>query len=182
MRNSFFVSKAEPRTANAQNTTSASAPFLFDGEDVLIDARPAWTAWTVQLILAGIFALGGLVASETPTRLLAFIIAIALVGYVWYQRQKVRYLVTDRRILVVTGLSSQATNEVWMVDVRGMQTGSSLIERLLGHGHITVSSSILSRGSLLSISGQLQGLTLGGIGNYQEVADVIRKRQADAKR
>lgn len=176
------MSKAKSKTdgqERRQNTHTGGDPHLFDGEQVLIDARPAWTAWMSHLIVAAVLALAGLVVSETPTRLLAFLLAAAVVGYVWFQRSKVRYLVTDRRILVVTGLSSKATNEAWMVDVRGMQTGASFVERLLGHGHITVSTSILSRGSLLGA--RLQGMTLGGIENYEEVAREIRNRQAEAK-
>ncbi|AGB16505.1 putative membrane protein [Halovivax ruber XH-70] len=153
--------------------------YLFDGEDVLIDARPAWTAWMVHLVVAIVAGLGGLLADESGMQLFGILIAAAIVGYVWFQRKKVRYLVTDRRILVVTGISSRSTNEAWMVDVRGMQTGASFMERLLGHGHITVSTDILSQGSLLA--SRLNGMTLGGISNYEDVAAVIRKRQAQEK-
>lgn len=166
--------------SNAQ-TVDSSMPYLFEGEDVLVDARPAWTAWTVHLIVAALLLLGGLVADGSETTLVGIVFALLIVGYVWYQRRKVRYLVTDRRIVVVTGLSSRATNEAWMVDVRGMQTGASFFEQLLGHGHITVSTNILPRGSMLPWSGALRGMTLGGIGNYQAVADVIRTRQGEVK-
>lgn len=161
--------------------SSSSLPYLFEGEEILIDARPAWTAWTLQLMLAGLFVLGGLVADESSTRNVGIVLGILIVAYVWYQRRKVRYLVTDRRIIVATGISSNATNEAWMVDVRGMQTGASWIEKLLGHGHITVSTDILPRGSMLPWTGTFRGMTLGGIGNYEAVADVIRTRQGEVK-
>lgn len=174
----------EPATDAAETgdqTNSGSLPYLFDGEEVLIDARPAWTAWTMHLLLAALFVLGGLAADESAAQNGGIVLGALLVAYVWYQRRKVRYLVTDRRIVVATGISSKATNEAWMVDVRGMQTGASWIEKLLGHGHITVSTDILPRGSMLPWSGTFRGMTLGGIGNYEAVADVIRQRQADVK-
>jgi len=168
--------------AQPQNApTGSGLPYIFEDEEVLIDARPAWTAWTLHLVVAGFFVLGGLLVDESGPQLAALVVAGALVAYVWYQRRKVRYLVTDKRIVVATGISSLATNEAWMVDVRGMQTGASFVERLLGHGHITVSTSILPRGSLLPFGGTFQGMTLGGIGNFEEVADVIRQRQSETK-
>lgn len=166
---------------SSRNPTGSGVPYLFEDEEVLIDARPAWTAWTLHLVIAALVAFGGLIADGSTTRLAGFAIAGALVAYVWYQRRKVRYLVTDKRIVVATGISSLATNEAWMIDVRGMQTGASFVERLLGHGHITVSTSILPRSSLLPFGGAFQGLTLGGIGNFEEVADVIRQRQSETK-
>lgn len=187
------VSVTQKTRANSDDGTTASAdvqqrsglarsddPYLLDGEEVLIDARPAWTAWFRELAIAAIILLLGLFTGRPGAIGGAIVVALLVAGYVAYQRMKVRYLVTDRRLIVATGISSNATNETWMVDIRGMQTGASLLERVLGHGHISVSSSIMSRGSLLSFAG-LQGLTLGGISNHQEIAEVIRQRQAEVK-
>ncbi len=167
-------------TESVRNGNAAIMPLLLDGEEILVDARPAWSAWSFHLLIAGLVVVGSLLVGETEVVGVGIVVAALLVGYVWFQRKKVRYLVTDRRIVVVTGISSKQTNETWMEDVRGMQTGASFVERFLGHGHITVSDSILSRGSLLAMSG-LQGLTLGGISNYEEIANVVRQRQAERK-
>jgi hypothetical protein len=155
-------------------------PYLLDGEEILIDARPAWTAWFRQLAFAVLVFLFGLASGEPGAIGGTIVVALLIVGYVAYQRMKVRYLVTDRRIVVATGISSNATNEAWMVDIRGMQTGASLLERILGHGHISVSTSIMSQGALLSFAG-FKGMTLGGISNHQKIAKVVRKRQAEVK-
>lgn len=172
-----------------------SAPLLPE-EDVLIDARPAWSAFAGQLLLAGVIIIFGLVLSGnavTGNAPLGFavIVALGIVGYVFYQRRKVRYLVTDRRVIVLTGISSRSTNEAWMEDVRGMQTGASFLERLLGHGHISISTDIIPRNSTLpglglifSIVPAMQGaqMTLGGIKNYEDIAQRIRMRQSERKR
>jgi hypothetical protein len=148
---------------------------LLDGEEVLIDARPAWSAYSLQLMLAGLIIIGGLVAGNEAV-IAGLVVGGLIVAYVFYQRRKLRYVVTDRRMMKVTGLSSKTTSEAWMVDIRGLQTGASLIERLLGHGHITVSADILSTGI-----GRFQGMTFGGISNYEQIAQIIRDRQNASK-
>jgi len=165
-------SPGQPRTQQQQQ--QASVPLVAD-EQVLIDARPAWSAYAIQFLLAGLILLSGLIAGDDAT-IGAVLIAAVLVGYVVYQRRRVRYVVTDRRMMKVTGISSKATSEAWMVDIRGLQTGASFMERLLGHGHITVSADILSTGF-----GRFRGMTFGGISNYEEIATIIRKRQNATK-
>lgn len=160
--------------ASTTRQAQASMP-LMDGEEVLIDARPAWSAFSFQLLIAILVFIGGLAAGDAAV-VAGFLVAGAIIGYVFYQRRKVRYVVTDRRMMKLTGISSKASNEAWMLDVRGLQTGASLVERLLGHGHIVVSSDILSSGF-----GRFRGMTFGGISNYEEVAAVIRERQNEQK-
>ncbi|AQL44504.1 hypothetical protein BV210_07335 [Halorientalis sp. IM1011] len=150
---------------------------LMDGEEVLIDARPAWSAYSLQLLVAILAFVGGLAAGDEAV-IVGFLIAAAISGYVLYQRRKVRYVVTDRRMMKLTGISSKSTNEAWMLDVRGLKTGASLIERLLGHGHIVVSTDIMASGFGRF---RVSGMTFGGISNYEEVAAVIRERQNDQK-
>jgi hypothetical protein len=155
---------------------------LLQGEEVLIDARPAWSAWTGTLLLAILIALGALITGESEVIGVGLLVSLILFGYVWYQRRKVRYLVTDSRVVVVTGITSRKTNEAWLEDVKGMQTGASFIERFLGHGHIMVSREILPRGSFLPGMLRGQGMKLGGISNYEQIAQVVRQRQGERKR
>jgi len=164
---------------------------LLPKEKVIVDERPAWTNWIGILVLAVLILVGALVTQEPVVMGAALVVDLLLVGYVWYQRRRIRYLVTDRRILVVTGISAHATNEAWLEDVRGMQTGASFFERILGHGTITVSESILPRKASLPGVGLLTGLipialpgaglTLGGVSDYDKIANLIRKRQAQRK-
>jgi hypothetical protein len=170
-------SRADPNASERQ-TADASIP-LVGGESVLVDARPAWSAYSLQLLLAALFLVLGVVGGPVggvETMVTGAVVAGMIVGFVWYQRRRIRYVITDRRVVKVTGVSSKTTNEAWMEDVRGLQTGASLTERLLDHGHITISDSILRMGL-----GRFQGMRLGGIKDYEKVATVIRKRQNQRK-
>ena len=166
--------RAQQRTAQ-QNQPQQASVSLLDGEEILIDARPAWSAYSLQLLTAGLIIIGGLVAGNEAV-IGGLFFGGAIIAYVFYQRKKLRYVITDRRMMKVIGISSKTTSEAWMVDIRGLQTGASLIERLLGHGHITVSADILSTGI-----GRFQGMTFGGISNYEKIAQIIRTRQNASK-
>jgi hypothetical protein len=160
--------------AQAQQPQTASVPLL-DGESILIDARPAWSAYAYYFLFAALILIGGLAAGGSQT-IAAAVLAAIIVGYVWYKRRGIRYVVTDRRMMVVTGHSSRMTNEAWMVDIKNLKTGASFLERLLGHGHISVDSDITSSGF-----GRFTGMTFGGIDNHGQIAQIIRERQNNAK-
>lgn len=165
----------QPPANNAgQQPQTTSVPMLGD-ESVLIDARPAWSAYAYYFVLAAVLLIGGIAAGGSQT-IGGVILAAIVVGYVWYKRRGIRYVVTDRRMMVVTGHSSKMTNEAWMVDIKNLKTGASFLERLLGHGHISVDSDITSSGF-----GRLSGMTFGGIDNHEQIAQIIRERQNNAK-
>lgn len=152
-----------------QRRATGTAEYLLPSEAVLVDARPAWSAWTGTLLLAVLVCLGSLITAEPLVITVGVVAALLLVGYVWYQRRQVRYIVTDARVVVVTGITSRKTNEAWLEDVKGMQTGASFLERRLGHGHILVSREIRPRGSFLVAQLRGRGMKLGGIGNHEEI-------------
>jgi hypothetical protein len=102
-------------------------------------------------------------------------------GVVGYLGENMRYIITNYRVIVVMNLSTTSTNEAWMVDVRGLQTGASALERLLGQGHVSISTSILPRGTMVPLVGEFRGMTLGGLSDYKDVANVIRDRQGEIK-
>lgn len=159
-----------PASGAAGAREDASMPLL-EGESILIDARPAWSTFAYQFLLAGLVLVGGIVVGDAAV-ILGVVVALGIVGYVWYKRRGIRYVVTDRRMMTITGHSSRATSEAWMVDVKNLKTGASFLERLLGHGHISVNSDITAGGL-----GQFSGMTFGGIENYEEIAQIIREQQ-----
>lgn len=168
--------RGQQNSGQQRQTQRGSVPLL-DGEEVILDARPAWSAYFKLLLLAGLFFVGSAIALDGSAGLILGLVGAGIiVGYVYYLRKRRRYVVTDRRIMILTGISSKATNEAWMVDIIGLQTGSTFLERLLGHGHVKATRQIGNTGY-----GFFGGLTFGGIKNYEEVAQIIRQQQNQHK-
>jgi len=122
-----------------------------------MDTRPAWTVWMGQLVLAAFLVLGGLFLSQESgaAGLGLVFFALVIVGYVWYRRKRVRYVVTDRRVMILTGLSAKGSTETWMEDI--------------------------PLSSALPVFNAGKGLTLSGVSDYPQVANIIRRRQSDRK-
>ncbi|EMA38207.1 hypothetical protein C446_10170 [Halobiforma nitratireducens JCM 10879] len=151
---------------------------LLEDEEVIVDTRPTWWAWAVHLAIAGLFALLG-VAIATQDLAVGFfvlVLAAAVGGYAWYRRNRVRYLVTDRRIVVIAGFSTKTTSETWVEDVRGLRTKTTAFSRNQGYGTISVSHAI-SSGSF----GWGNGLRLRGVPEFESVAAAIRRQQSRRK-
>ena len=159
---------------SALSSTGTDLPLL-DDEDVLVDAHPTWWAYALHLVLAGGIVLVGLLVGGGAGLGIVLVGAI-VAGYAWYSRNRVRYLLTDRRIVVVTGFRARKTNETWMEDVRGMATSASAFGRHQGYGSITVSHAVLPQ-----TFGRLRGLHLRGVPEYEAVAAAIRERQSARK-
>ncbi|ELY29999.1 hypothetical protein C500_10324 [Natrialba magadii ATCC 43099] len=168
----------QSRTDSGSGSSSKDESYLLDDETVLVDTRPTWWGWTGYLALAGMFVGLGLLLSlvEVAVGLLTLVPGVLLVGYVWYQRTYQRYLVTDRRIIVSTGMTTRTTNETWVEDVSGLQTKTTSFSRSRGYGTITVSHTVTPSG--FSLGGDLQ---LQGVPNYADVAQTIRRRQSERK-
>ncbi|OIB55594.1 PH domain-containing protein [Natrialba sp. SSL1] len=171
-------SEADAAAQTKTDTSSGDEPFCLDDETVLVDTRPTWWGWTGSLTLAGMFVGFGLLLSfvELAVGLLALVPGVLIAGYVWYQRTYQRYLVTDRRIIVVTGMTTRTTNETWVEDVSGLQTKTTSFSRSRGYGTITVSHTVTPSG--FGMGGDLQ---LQGVPNYEQVAQTVRRRQSERK-
>jgi hypothetical protein len=62
----------------------------------------------------------------------------------------------------------RGTNEVRVEDIEGLQTDARLIERILRHGHIILSSA--------ATTGPVE---FNHLSNHKQVANTIRERQRD---
>lgn len=128
---------------------------LLEGEEVLHNVRPAWSNWANELILYGLLCFVG--------------IGFLLLPIPWYKRTKTRYIVTSERVMHKEGgLLGTSTNEYRISDIRQLQTGATLFEKVLGHGNIQFSSG--GAGTLIQFH---------GIGDYESVANTIRTRQRE---
>lgn len=144
--------QAEPETTEVQQVEGFT---LLEGEDVLHNVRPAWSNWANELILYGLLCFVG--------------IGFLLLPLTWYKRSKTRYIVTSERVMYKEGgLLGSSTNEYRISDIRQLQTGATLVEKVLGHGNIQFSSG--GAGTLIQFN---------GIADYESVANTIRTRQRE---
>ena len=158
---------------------SPGAITLLEGEEVLVDAQPTWWNWIAHAAvggLAGLVGLAGIAGGSTATALLGLVTGLVIGGYVWYRRNRVRYLVTDRRIIVIAGFTARKTTETWMEDIRGLQTSTTAFSRGRGFGTIAVSHAVIPQGF-----GRTNALSISGVPNYDDVANTIRQRQSERK-
>jgi hypothetical protein len=141
---------------------------LLDGEQMLANLRPSWEAWAWQLLVGGFLFLTGLAQLANGGSATGFLIGLLVLGCVVIARWRSRYFVTDERVVQRAGLLRRSTNEVRVEDIEGLKTDARLIERLLRHGHIVLSSAATTG-----------PVTFNYLPNHNEVANTIRERQRD---
>lgn len=78
-----------------------------------------------------------------------------------------RYIVTNQRLIEVSGILGTNTSEYRISDIRQIQTGATWGEKMMGHGNLQFST------------GTVEMITFNGIPNHQEVANTIREIQRE---
>ncbi|QRV16858.1 PH domain-containing protein [Haloterrigena salifodinae] len=170
---------ADRSSDRSSRTESRREISLLEGEEVLVDAQPTWWNWIGHAVgggLAGLIGVLGLAAGSAAAGVLGIVTGLVIAGYIWYRRNRVRYLVTDRRLVVIAGFTARTTSETWMEDIRGLQTSTTAFSRGRGFGTVTVSHAVIPQG--LS---RTSALSLSGVPNYADVANTIRQRQSERK-
>jgi uncharacterized membrane protein YdbT with pleckstrin-like domain len=133
--------------------SAAESIELLEGEQIQHNVQPAWSKW------------GGLIT-------ISLIGSLALVGiiglvYVYLARRNHRYIITNQRVVEVSGVLGTSTTEYRINDIRTIQTGATIFEQLLNQGNVQIST------------GTLSDIVFNGIPNYQEVSNSIRKTQKE---
>lgn len=128
---------------------------LLQDESTIHDIRPSWARWSGLLVI-------GLIATLAA-------VGIVILLYVWLKRRSTRYIVTNQRLIEVTGILGTNTTEYRIGDIRQIQTGAAWGEKVLGHGNLQFST------------GSATMITFNGVPNHQEVANSIREIQREAE-
>lgn len=119
----------------------------YDGEKVLWQGHPSWKAmllfyvkWTIiSLIPIGVWVVIDVAGtSVTPTWLSLATVVLLVLTYVggWVLRMTTRYLVTDRRIQIRTGIASRRERTTHIDRVQNVNLSQSLFQRILGIGDV----------------------------------------------
>lgn len=121
---------------------------LLDGESVKENAKPSIAAYLAQNPLLSLISFG----------ILPFLFA-----------KQSALVVTDERVVLVTGILRTNTREYRIEDIRQITTGQSLFEKLLGAGNVQFSTSAGGK-----------EITFYGLKDYENTTNVIRNLQREA--
>ncbi|EMA52944.1 hypothetical protein [Halococcus thailandensis] len=128
---------------------------LMQGEEVLHDQKPRWRAypWSMTIGILGITAAG---------------LGLLIIAWVWWRRQKTRFVVTNERIIQKrVSMLSQRSNEYPIRDINQLQTSGDRFNFVGSeHGSIT-----------FSVGGGGEMVTLASVRNYSAIANTIREQQ-----
>lgn len=122
---------------------------LADGERVVLDLRPHWRALVppvlVLLLVAVGVGFGFTVARDHPlVRLIlavtALVLLLAFSLAPFLRWRATHYVVTDRRVLVRTGVLRRSGRDVPLSRVNDITFTHSLVERALGCGTLAIES------------------------------------------
>jgi len=118
------------------------------GEEVIWSGSPSWKSlliyhvkWTiVSLLPAGLWVVLNATMSDPPDATIFFAVsAVALIlTFVigWIKRATTRYMITDRRIQIRTGLISRNDSSTHLDRVQNVNVSQSVFQRLLGIGNV----------------------------------------------
>lgn len=152
-----------------QHQADTTGLALLDGEFVLSNVHPAWSEWTLALIIGGVFAIGTLGAAaggDIGTAAFGLILSGVIFAYVYYARSRSRYIVSTLRIKKDVGLLRNSSGEVRISDIRSLNTGQGIIQRLAGKGNVKIDS-----------GGSGGELGINNVANHEAVARSIREQQ-----
>ncbi|MFW5918651.1 MAG: PH domain-containing protein [Halanaeroarchaeum sp.] len=158
---------------NLSHQAASDGISLLAEEVVLANRHPDWSNWPKSIILGSIFALGALGAiagGEFGGFFGSVIVAGLIFGYVYLARKSSRYIVTNQRVKKNVGLIRNSSGETRLNDIRSLSTSQGLIERIFGKGAVQIDST--GAGGTLSIR---------GVSDHEELANIIREQQQKAK-
>ena len=122
---------------------------LMPGESLVLREKQHWVVMIQPLLLPVALVVLAVVADflqiiPSDFRLLATLAMVALLGVclivVWVRWSSRSFTVTDRRVILDTGILSRATRVIALDRVQDITTNQSLLGRMLGYGRIEIDS------------------------------------------
>lgn len=135
------------------SSKAAEGLALLEDEEILHEVRPSWSKWMGSLII-------GILTSIV-------LVGLIILLWVWLARNNMRYVVTNQRLIQISGILGTHTSEYRIADLRQIQTGATWSEKMLGHGNLQFTT------------GTVEMITFDGVPGYQNVANTIREVQRE---
>lgn len=146
------VGAAIPVHAASATQAGVYAAYLADGETVILALKPSFwfvlikrggalsTLLCLWLLMAGIESLGWFDFQLTAVGLAFILIAVVLLLWLAIDRTTRLYLLTDKRILRVSGILTRTSVEIPLHKITTVALHRSFTERLTGVGSILFTS------------------------------------------
>lgn len=138
-------------------------------ERVIWSGRPEWKDSMLALILSGLWMLMSLFGlfggAPTGAMTILFLFGFLIFGSVAIKRLSYKYTVTNLRIIADKGIISHYTGELDIKDIRAINVGQGMIQRLVGTGNI----------SFTSASGIFKEVDITGVNEPFKIKELIRK-------
>jgi uncharacterized membrane protein YdbT with pleckstrin-like domain len=132
---------------------------LMPGETLVLKERQHWIVMIKPLllpiaILVLVALLDAFQAIPSDYRVLATLAAAALLGLwliaVWIRWNSRSFTITDRRVILDTGVLSRASKVIALDRVQDISTNQSLLGRMFGYGRIEIDSAGAAGAEVLS--------------------------------
>jgi uncharacterized membrane protein YdbT with pleckstrin-like domain len=132
---------------------------LMPGEALVMKERQHWVVMIKPLLLPiALVILVGLLdafqAIPSDYRIVATLAAVAVLGLwlivVWIRWNSRSFTITDRRVILDTGVVSRASKVIALDRVQDIATNQSLLGRMLGYGRIEIDSAGAAGAEVLS--------------------------------
>jgi membrane protein YdbS with pleckstrin-like domain len=117
---------------------------LIQGEKLIYETGLHWSVLIWPVIIALIVAAGGVVCLlQKDTNFLyagaaLLVVALIIVGVAMFKRSAVEMAVTNRRVIIKTGLASRRSLEIMLAKVESIGIEESAMGRMLGYGTLTI--------------------------------------------
>jgi uncharacterized membrane protein YdbT with pleckstrin-like domain len=132
---------------------------LMPGESLVLKEKQHWIVMVRPLLLPVALVVLAAVADLLAVipgdfRLIATLAAVAILGlaliFVFIRWSSRSFSITDRRVILDTGIFSRSTKVIALDRVQDIATNQSLLGRMLGYGRIEIDSAGASGAEVLS--------------------------------
>ncbi len=117
---------------------------LIAGEKLIYETGLHWSVLIWPVIIAVIVAAGGVVCLlQKDTDFLyagaaLLVVALIIIGVALFRRSAVEMAVTNRRVIIKTGIASRRSLEIMLAKVESIGIEESAVGRMLGYGTLTI--------------------------------------------
>jgi membrane protein YdbS with pleckstrin-like domain len=154
LRTLFAPPAATPAVARATSESAPTAP-----EQQVWSGRPShWNfffAWIIAFVFlgAGIFCLWIYFnQGANPLLFIPGATGVLILLYVWISRARQRYIVTNRKVEIQTGLVVKSSNEVRVKDIRSINVTKHGLAGFIGIGSVEFSSAATDRAEVIFVN------------------------------